>query len=102
MDLKPTHLMLDGADVPTTSDTVYPQRVLEDYGTAQVESTALTFELNIRGRSAPDAPWSILATITEADVDQNGTAVTLVALLPEMSFDLAALSDSACSAWLNE
>ena len=102
MAAQPTNHLLDQVAVPTTSATIYPQRVLEDYGTVQVESGATTFVMQVLGRSSPEAPWAILATITQADLDGSGGAVFLVALLPEMALDLTALSNASFDAWLNE
>lgn len=96
--------------VPATSLLVLPQRVGEEVGILHCQiSAAGLFSVRLVGRSAPDAPFVTIATVSQADTSfdgsasggEHGCAAVLVKLFPETRAVLDSVTGTF-AAWLSE
>ena len=113
-----TRLLIDNVNTTTVSATFYPQRSTDESGLFQIKWDRVgEFDLYLRGRAGPNAPWYNVEVLTEASADSHtdlavsgSTIASAVALFPEMY--VAAVPDSVgsnpaldkatVSAWLTE
>lgn len=99
----PTTKLLNAVTTaPTASPTLFPQRVSEETGVLMVNFSGTSFSLDVQGLSGAGAPLFTIATITQADLDSNGSYAVIVALFPIMRVNLTAISAGTISAWLVE
>lgn len=100
----PAHLGLrsyTGNELPF----IRPQRIKDEQGIFYTEwLNTPSGAMKLQGRSASDAPWFDLVSITQASLNASGQYATLVALMPEIRLIIPTLGNTTTTmtAWLEE
>lgn len=82
-----------------------PQRVKDENGVFYTEwLNTPSGAMKLQGRSAPDAPWTDLVSITQANLNGTGQYAILVSLMPEMQLVIPTIGNSTVTftAWILE
>jgi len=97
--------LLNAANGVLAGSAVALQRLGDQYGVFKVSKVGsiTSFSMNIEGRMSPTDSWYVIATVTQADYDGNGSIARLVALWPEMRANQTAyVGTGNNTAWMGE
>lgn len=101
-----TTKLLSGVSATGASSAIVPECEREPYGVLKVmKSGAVTsFTLALEGRMSPTESWYTIGTLTQANLDANGSAALQAMLFTEVRANLTAFvgGGGTLSVWLME
>lgn len=97
-------IALDAVTTAQNTGVFRPQRVKEETGVVTIAFSGTSFTLNVQGRPEPGQSWFTIATFTQASpaLDAQGCSAQIVALFPEMRFQLSSIVSGTLTATLIE